>query len=185
MEWTTIITEVIKWLALLVISAVGTAATAWIKTRKEREVNEATDESRRAMLSEAEQAIETAVAYVQQTITNGIKGTEKWTDAAQAEAKDIAIEKFESIMGESGMNLLSNALENVQEWVETKVEAAVLNRKTAKTTGTNITIVETGASSVAEEEIKEENALPETDSIQPSGTESETETESDWKPCAV
>lgn len=130
MDWTSIVTEVFKWLALLAVSALGTAASAWISKRKEREVNAATNESRQALLNEAERAVDTAVDYVKQTITSGIKGTEKWTDAAQAEAKAEAVKTVEAIMGESGMELLSSALDNVEGWLNAKIEAKVLSSKT-------------------------------------------------------
>lgn len=129
MDWTYIITEIVKWLVGLAVSAAGVAATAWLRSRKEIELNKDTDEARRALLEEAESAIQTAVDFVNQTITSGIKGTEKWTDAAQADARVKAEAAFEAIMGESGMTLLYTALDNVKEWVNAKIEAAVLQSK--------------------------------------------------------
>lgn len=129
MDWTTIITEIVKWLVGLAVSAAGVAATAWLHSRKEIEVNKETDEARRALLEEAEKAVQTAVDFVNQTITSGIKGTEAWTDEAQKEAKAKATSAFEMIMGDSGMTLLYATLDNVKEWVNAKIEAAVLQNK--------------------------------------------------------
>lgn len=131
MDWTYIITEIVKWLVGLAASAAGVAATAWLRSRKEIEVNKETDEARRALLEEAEKAVQTAVDFVNQTITSGIKGTEAWTDEAQKDAKAKAASVFETIMGDSGMTLLYATLDNVKEWVNAKIEAAVLQGKTA------------------------------------------------------
>ena len=130
MDWTYIITEIVKWLVGLAASAAGVAATAWLRSRKEIEINKETDEARRALLEEAEKAVKTAVDFVNQTITSGIKGTEAWTDEAQKDAKAKAASVFEAIMGESGMTLLYATLDNVKEWVNAKIEAAVLQGKT-------------------------------------------------------
>lgn len=130
MDWTYIITEIVKWLVGMAVSAAGVAATAWLSSRKEIEANRETDEARRALLEEAESAIQTAVDFVNQTITSGIKGTEKWTDEAQKEAKAKAASIFEMIMGDSGMTLLYATLDNVKEWVNAKIEATVLQGKT-------------------------------------------------------
>ena len=130
MDWTYIITEIVKWLVGLAASAAGVAATAWLRSRKEIEINKETDEARRALLEEAEKAVQTAVDFVNQTITSGIKGTEAWTDEAQKDAKAKAASVFEAIMGDSGMALLYATLDNVKEWVNAKIEAAVLQGKT-------------------------------------------------------
>jgi hypothetical protein len=128
MDWNYIVTEIIVWVLGVAFTALGVAATAWFKAKKQQEQANADNVEKVLLLDTAENTVNVAVDWVQQTVVSKIKGTDNWTDAAKEEAQESAKAMFTSIMGESGMTALEGAVGNLNDWIEAKVEAAVLKK---------------------------------------------------------
>jgi hypothetical protein len=128
MDWNYIVTEIIVWALGVVLSALGVAATTWFEAKKKQEQANAENVEKVLLLDTAENAVTAAVDWAQQTIVSKIKGTEDWTTEAKEEALESAKEMFTSIMGEDSMKALESAVGNLSDWLNAKVEAAVLKK---------------------------------------------------------
>jgi hypothetical protein len=77
-------------------------------------------------------AIETAVAETQQTFVSTIKHTDGWSAATAQEAYQRSRDKAIEIMGQATYAGLAEAVGDVNQWINARIEAAVLaNRKAA------------------------------------------------------
>lgn len=71
-------------------------------------------------------AIETAVAETQQTFVASIKNTDGWSAATAQEAYQRSRDKAIEIMGQATYAGLSEAVGDVNKWINARIEAAVL-----------------------------------------------------------
>ena len=71
-------------------------------------------------------AIETAVAETQQTFVSTIKHTDGWSAATAQEAYQRSRDKAIEIMGQATYAGLAEAVGDVNQWINARIEAAVL-----------------------------------------------------------
>lgn len=125
MDWNTILAEVLKGAASLMTLAVGIGLTSWLDAKKQKVQADKKNGELAAVLGKAEDAVNTAVGAVNQTIVSGTKGTDAWTDDKKAEAYETAAKTAMDMIGESGASALEQAVGSVEAWLKAKIEVAV------------------------------------------------------------
>ena len=131
MDWNTILAEVLKGAASLMTLAVGIVLTSWLDAKKQKVQADKKSAELAGVLGKAEDAVNTAVGAVNQTIVSGTKGTDAWTDDKKAEAYETAATTAMNMLGESGAAALEQAVGSVEAWLKAKIEAAVGEAKKA------------------------------------------------------
>jgi hypothetical protein len=79
----------------------------------------------------AEDAIETAVLSVTQTIVDNVKGTDAWTEEKQKRVFEAAKLQAITIMGASAKTALKEVYGDFDAWINAKIEAYVKQNKAA------------------------------------------------------
>jgi len=79
-------------------------------------------------------AIETAVAETQQVFVSSIKNTDGWSAATAIEAYERSRDKAVQIMGQEVYSGLTEAVGDVNKWINARIEEAVLSGKSGVTT---------------------------------------------------
>lgn len=77
-------------------------------------------------------AIETAVAETQQTFVSTIKHTDGWSATTAQEAYQRSRDKAIEIMGDATYMGLTEAVGDVNKWINARIEAAVLYGRKAE-----------------------------------------------------
>lgn len=83
----------------------------------------------RRILDQATDAARKCAAEVSQTYVDGIKGTDKWDEAAQKAALASAVTKARAMLTQEGINLLYQATGSVNGYLTAAVEQAVKEQK--------------------------------------------------------
>lgn len=87
------------------------------------------NEQARAILAQATDAAQKAVAETAQVYVDAIKGTKNWNAEAQREAAYRALHRAEQILGQEGVNLLYQTTGSVRTYLEAAIEQAVRDGK--------------------------------------------------------
>ena len=98
-----------------------------VKTNQIEEVT--TNENTRVIIEEAEKAISAAVSFTSQTFVEALKKENLFTKEKQKEALEKALKKTLTMMSENTVEFINNTYGNVNEWIITKIEEAVIQSK--------------------------------------------------------
>ena len=90
MDWNTILSSVLEGVLSLMTLAVGVGLTSWLEAKKQKAQTDKKNAELASVLGKAEDAVNTAVGAVNQTIVSGTKGTDDWTGEKKAEAYETA-----------------------------------------------------------------------------------------------
>ena len=131
MDWNSVGTTLLRGILALGAAAVGTLLTAWLETLYAKTRDEKNGEAAGSLIAKAQDAVTAAVDYVQQTLVDGVKGTEDWTDQAKSDAFDTAEAMVAEILGAEGMTGLEKLYGSLESWLRAKIEQAVLKRRSA------------------------------------------------------
>jgi len=131
MDWNTILSSVLEGVLSLMTLAVGVGLTSWLEAKKQKAQTDKKNAELASVLGKAEDAVNTAVGAVNQTIVSGTKGTDDWTGEKKAEAYETAAKTAMDIIGESGAAALEQVVGSVETWLKAKIEAAVGSAKKA------------------------------------------------------
>jgi len=115
-------------LAAVIVAAVPiltTYAVKWIQTKKDAIAAACKSDLEKSLLEQVSNAVCQAVEYVNQTVVDAIKGTTDWTDKAKKAAFATAKEKVLAMLTTESLNMLKNAVGDVDTWIETKIEQQV------------------------------------------------------------
>ena len=105
--------------------AVGIGLTSWLEAKKQKAQTDKKNSELVTILGKADDAVNTAVGAVNQTIVSGTKGTDAWTDDKKAEVYKTAAKTALDMIGESGTTALEQVVGSVETWLQAKIEAAV------------------------------------------------------------
>nr|DAW41961.1 MAG TPA: holin [Caudoviricetes sp.] len=120
-------------IVLTVVGTVVTALMAWLTTWLTGLIKAKTKDTKlQGYLTSALQAVNSVVAAVQQTVVDGIKGTDKWTPEAQKQILQDAIEKAKAQISAEAQGQLASTFGDFDEWLVTQIEAAIKNLKGGK-----------------------------------------------------
>ena len=76
-------------------------------------------------LTEAAEAVETAVLHTAQTYVDGLKASDKWTKENQKEALSMAIKEAKFLLTEEAEAFLGKAYGDLNNYLTAKIEAEV------------------------------------------------------------
>lgn len=116
----------------IVVSVVGKALNQWLSARAAAEDADKSlsEESEKSMfLSMVQDIIDGVVNAVGQTLVSGVKGTAAWTEEKKEEAFDAALNGVANILSETDLEKLAAIFDDAEEWVISRIEAAVLKNK--------------------------------------------------------
>lgn len=118
---------------LAVVIPIITRYVIKLITAKINQIEETTtNENAKVIIDEAEKAISAAVSYTSQTFVEALKKDNLFTKEKQKEALNTALKKTLTMMSENTVNFINNTYGDVNEWVITKIEEAVILEKKNK-----------------------------------------------------
>ena len=118
---------------LAVVIPIITRYVIKLITAKINQIEETTtNENAKVIIDEAEKAISAAVSYTSQTFVEALKRDNLFTKEKQKEALNTALNKTLTMMSENTVNFINNTYGDVNEWVITKIEEAVILEKKNK-----------------------------------------------------
>lgn len=122
MDWTSIVIVLIQLvIAPLIIWGVK-EGVGYLKQKANRE-------KLNGYFDRAEDAILTAVEETQQIFVDAIKGTSGWDQAAMEQAFQRSLARSKVIMGDAVFKGLSEAVDDINSWIQAKIEQAVRETK--------------------------------------------------------
>jgi len=133
-DWTEIIITLIQLIIAPLAIWLTKEAVGYLKAKAGAIADATAHERVLHYLDLAAAAIETAVAETQQTFVSTVKHTEGWSAATAQEAYQRSRDKAIEIMGQATYAGLSEAVGDVNKWINARIEAAVLSGKTGVTT---------------------------------------------------
>lgn len=135
MDWTPVLTQIMT-IVVPVLGAVLTALggyTIILLRKKSAEMQKGLEAQDLGILNTyvgiAEDAIVDAVAYVQQTLVDNLKGTEAWTPEKKTEVFEAAKKRAMELMSSVVQQAIVQLKGDLEKWVETSIEATIKNSK--------------------------------------------------------
>lgn len=125
--------EILKNILYIVITGCGTAATSFLCAFLKKKIGELTTNMKNKKLVEyidvAIGVVENAVLTVSQTYVDALKRDGKFSEVAQIEAKNMAIDIAEKLITEDCKNAIETVYGDFSTWLSTKIEADVKTNK--------------------------------------------------------
>lgn len=131
MDWNEILTTLMQLVILPAIPIVVAAAVKFFKAKTDAAISEVNSETLRQALSEAVDAVSTAVTYTSQVYVDALKAQGTFDTEAQKTALQTALNKATELLAEDTKELLQSLYGDLTEWLTVKIEQAVRDQKTA------------------------------------------------------
>lgn len=116
----------------IVLGVVGKAAKKWLEARaaaEEADKSLSEESESNMFLSKVADIIDDVVNAVGQVLVAGVKGSLAWTDEVKKTAFNTAYTNVEAILGQASMERLAGIVGDTENWLISKIEAAVLKNK--------------------------------------------------------
>lgn len=143
-----ILTACVPVLCLL-ITAGGAYMVALLRRETSQIEKEIGNDTLSKYMDMAVDAVAQAVAYTAQTFVDALKAEGRFTKEKQLEAFQKAKDKALEILGDTVVNALNEVYGDFDAWIETKIEQACRNDKTASAKQTADTAATTAAATAA------------------------------------
>jgi len=133
MDWSEI-AKTIVWTVLVPSIPIIVAAVVKVAKAKAAEsIATVSNAAIKTTLTEASDAVATAVTYTAQTFVDDLKAAGTFDAAAQKAALATALGKALILISTESKTLIANLYGNLEEWLTTKIEQQVKDQKVATT----------------------------------------------------
>ena len=124
-----ILTNALYDVAIIIITALGGAAIAYLKTKISSINKNSSNELANHIRWEVESAVENAVIAVNQTFVEELKKKNLFDKEAQEEAFNRALDGTLKALSQSTVEFINNTYGDITIWLKDKIEAAVNRNK--------------------------------------------------------
>lgn len=131
MDWTQIITDIFLVVIIPLIGILVKCLVSYINKAAAAALNKTQDATAEKYIVMATNAVTQAVEYVAQTYVDTLKASGTFTKEAQLEAFRKAKDRALEILSEDAKNALNGIYGDFGVWLETKIEQACRQLKTA------------------------------------------------------
>lgn len=124
-----ILTNALYDIAIIIITALGGAAIAYLKAKISSINKNSSNELANHIRWEVESAVENAVIAVNQTFVEELKKKNLFDKEAQEEAFNRALDGTLKALSQSTVEFINNTYGDITIWLKDKIEAAVNRNK--------------------------------------------------------
>ena len=124
-----VLITLLQALILIAVPLISSFAVSLLKTIAERVKATTNSELAYKYISEAADAVSTAVLYVSQTYTDKLKESSAFTKENQTEALQLAIDKAKTLITQESASFITEAYGGLNDYLRTKIEAEVKLQK--------------------------------------------------------
>ena len=129
MDWNELLMTLMKVVVIPAIPVIVAFVVKFCKAKTDEAITNVNNEVLRQALSEAADAVYTAVTYTSQTYVDSLKEQGKFDKEAQLAALNTALEKAQSLLAAETKELLEYLYGDLQNWLTTKIEQTVKEQK--------------------------------------------------------
>lgn len=124
------IIELLHTIATAAIPVCAAYLVQYLHRKSEQIIAQTDNMTIKAFLTEATDAVSTAVTYTSQTFVDALKKEGKFDKDKQQEALKKSLDKAISLLSESAKNALTDIYGNLEAYLTSKIEAEVRSQKT-------------------------------------------------------
>ena len=124
------IIELLHTIATAAIPVCAAYLVQYLRRKSEQIIAQTDNMTIKAFLTEATDAVSTAVTYTSQTFVDALKKEGKFDKDKQQEALKKSLDKAISLLSESAKNALTDIYGNLEAYLTSKIEAEVRSQKT-------------------------------------------------------
>ena len=124
------IIELLHTIATAAIPVCAAYLIQYLRRKSEQIIAQTDNMTIKAFLTEATDAVSTAVTYTSQTFVDALKKEGKFDKDKQQEALKKSLDKAISLLSESAKNALTDIYGNLEAYLTSKIEAEVRSQKT-------------------------------------------------------
>ena len=132
------IIELLQAIATAAIPVCAAYLVQYLHRKSEHIIAQTDNMTIKAFLTEATDAVSTAVTYTSQTFVDALKKEGKFDKDKQQEALKKSLDKAISLLSESAKNALTDIYGNLEAYLTSKIEAEVRSQKTLVPPSTTI-----------------------------------------------
>ena len=126
----TFIIELLHAIATAAIPVYAAYLVQYLHRKSEQIIAQTDNMTIKAFLTEATDAVSTAVTYTSQTFVDALKKEGNFNKDKQQEALKKSLDKAISLLSESAKNALTDIYGNLEAYLTSKIEAEVRSQKT-------------------------------------------------------
>lgn len=124
------IIELLHTIATAAIPVCAAYLVQYLHRKSEQIIAQTDNMTIKAFLTEATDAVSTAVTYTSQTFVDALKKEGNFNKDKQQEALKKSLDKAISLLSESAKNALTDIYGNLEAYLTSKIEAEVRSQKT-------------------------------------------------------
>ena len=124
------IIELLHTIATAAIPVCAAYLVQYLHRKSEQIIAQTDNMTIKAFLTEATDAVSTAVTYTSQTFVDALKKEGKFDKDKQQEALKKSLDKAISLLSESAKNALTDIYGDLEAYLTSKIEAEVRSQKT-------------------------------------------------------
>lgn len=129
MDWNELLTILMQVVIIPAIPIIVTFLVKFCKAKTDEAISTVNNETLRQALSEATDAVYTAVTYTTQTYVDSLKEQGTFDKEAQIIALNTALKKAQSLLAAETKELLESLYGDLDNWLTTKIEQTVKEQK--------------------------------------------------------
>lgn len=129
MDWNELLTILMQVVIIPAIPIIVTFLVKFCKAKTDGAISTVNNETLRQALSEATDAVYTAVTYTSQTYVDSLKEQGAFDKEAQIIALNTALKKAQSLLAAETKELLESLYGDLDNWLTTKIEQTVKEQK--------------------------------------------------------
>lgn len=129
MDWNELLTILMQVVIIPAIPIIVTFLVKFCKAKTDEAISTVNNETLRQALSEATDAVYTAVTYTSQTYVDSLKEQGTFDKEAQIIALNTALKKAQSLLAAETKELLEFLYGDLDNWLTTKIEQTVKEQK--------------------------------------------------------
>lgn len=129
MDWNELLTILMQVVIIPAIPIIVTFLVKFCKAKTDEAISTVNNETLRQALSEATDAVYTAVTYTSQTYVDSLKEQGTFDKEAQIIALNTALKKAQSLLAAETKELLESLYGDLDNWLTTKIEQTVKEQK--------------------------------------------------------
>ena len=124
------IIELLQAIATAAIPVCAAYLVQYLRRKSEQIIAQTDNMTIKAFLTEATDAVSTAVTYTSQTFVDALKKEGNFNKDKQQEALKKSLDKAISLLSEPAKNALTDIYGNLEAYLTSKIEAEVRSQKT-------------------------------------------------------
>lgn len=129
MDWNELLTILMQVVIIPAIPIIVTFLVKFCKAKTDEAISTVNNETLRQAISEATDAVYTAVTYTSQTYVDSLKEQGAFDKEAQIIALNTALKKAQSLLAAETKELLESLYGDLDNWLTTKIEQTVKEQK--------------------------------------------------------